>query len=199
LIADNLVRSVSTEFKRIEGICGYDLDSVEISHNDLQTLPYGGIAIGWWWGASGRIPPPALVKNIKINFNRAGFDHSRLSDGGCIYVMSPTPGGQIMGNYILHSPAYGAIMPDEGSAFWQVKNNVIEKSARWYFSWFGGNHDLLGDNNFVNAARDNGRFNGKDCIITNTHLEPNLPWSSDAQAIIDFSGIEPAYKDIMSD
>jgi hypothetical protein len=198
LISDNLVRSVSTEFKRIEGICGYDLDFVEISHNDVEILPYGAIAVGWWWGANGSIPPPALVKDIKIDFNRAGFDHSRLSDGGCIYVMAPTHGGEIVGNYIFHSPAYGAIMPDEGSAFWQIKNNVIEKSARWYFSWFGGNHDLLGDNNFVNAAKDNGRFGGKNCFLTNTHLEPNPPWSGDAQVIINFAGIEPAYRDIMS-
>jgi hypothetical protein len=198
LISDNLVRSVSTEFKRIEGICGYDLDSVEISHNDVEILPYGAIAVGWWWGANGSIPPPALVKNIKIDFNRAGFDHSRLSDGGCIYVMSPTLGGEIIGNYIFHSPAYGAIMPDEGSAYWQIKSNVIEKSARWYFSWFGGNHDLVGDNNFVNAGKDNGRFGGKNCFLTNTHLEPNLPWPADVQAMINFAGIEPAYRDIMS-
>src|ERR1700683_1282933 len=55
LITDNLVENVSTEFKRIEGICGYHLDSVEISHNDVRMLPYGGIAVGWWWGANGNI------------------------------------------------------------------------------------------------------------------------------------------------
>ena len=114
--------------------------------------------------------------------------------------MAPTPGGQIVGNDIFHSPAYGSIMPDEGSALWAIKNNVIEKSSRWYFSWFGGNHDLVADNNFIDNAKDNGRFNGKDCLITNTHIEPSAPpWSSAAQAIIDFAGIEPAYKDIMSD
>lgn len=197
LIADNLIKNVSTEFKRIEGICGYHLDSVEISHNDVQSLPYGGIAIGWWWGASGSIPPPALVRDIKINFNRVGYDHSRLSDGGGIYVMAPTPGGQIMGNYIFHCPAYGSIMPDEGSAYWTIKNNVIEKSARWYFSWFGGNHDLAVDNNYM--TKDNGRYAGKNCVLTNTHLEPSAPpWSDAAQSIINFSGIEPPYKDIMS-
>ena len=198
LVTDNLVENVSTEFKRIEGICGYDLDSVEISHNDVRMLPYGGIAVGWWWGASGHIPPPPLVKDVKINFNRVGYDHYRLSDGGGIYVMAPTPGGQIMGNYIFHCPAYGSIMPDEGSAFWSINNNVIHKSSRWYFSWFGGNHDLTTDNNFIDSAKDNGRFAGKDCPITNTHLVPSAPpWPKDAQAIIDFAGIEPAYKDIM--
>ena len=198
LIADNLVENVSTEFKRIEGICGYDLDSVEISHNDVRMLPYGGIAVGWWWGANGHIPPPPLVKDVKINFNRVGYDHYRLTDGGGIYVMAPTPGGQIMGNYIFHCPAYGSIMPDEGSAFWVIKNNVIHKSSRWYFSWFGGNHDLAVDNNFIDSAKDNGRFNGTNCAITNTHLVPSAPpWPPEAQAVIDFAGLEPAYKDLM--
>ena len=198
LITDNLVKNVSTEFKRIEGICGYHLDSVEISHNDVQTLPYGGIAVGWWWGANGKIPAPTVPRNIKINFNRVGYDHSRLGDGGGIYVMAPTPGGQIMGNYIFHCPAYGSIMPDEGSAYWVVKNNVIEKSLRWYFSWYGGNHDLLVDDNYT--TKDNGRYAGKNCVLSNTHLEGTAPpWSGAAQAIIDFAGIEPAYKDITAE
>ena len=199
VITNNLVENVSTEFKRIEGICGYHLISVEISHNDVRMLPYGGIAVGWWWGANGHIPPPPLVKDVKINFNRVGYDHYRLTDGGGIYVMAPTPGGQIMGNYIFHCPAYGSIMPDEGSAFWTIDNNVIHKSSRWYFSWFGGNHDLTADNNFIDSEKDNGRFNGTNCLITNTHLLPSAsPWPKEAQTIIDFAGIEPAYKDIMA-
>ena len=198
IITDNLVDNVSTEFKRIEGICGYDLDSVEISHNDVRMLPYGGIAVGWWWGANGKIAPPPLVKDVKVNFNRVSYDHYRLTDGGGIYVMAPTPGGQIIGNYIFHCPAYGSIMPDEGSALWLIKNNVIHKSSRWYFSWFAGNHDLTVDNNFIDNAKDNGRFNGKNCSITNTHLiPPGPPWPNDVQAIIDSSGIEPRYQDIL--
>lgn len=196
LITDNVVRNVSTEFKRIEGICGYDLDSVEISHNDVQKLPYGGIAVGWWWGASGSIPPPKTPRDVKINYNRVSFDHYRLTDGGGIYVMAPTPGGQIDGNYIFRCPAYGSIMPDEGSGFWTVKDNVIEKSSRWYFSWSNTNHDLVVENNYT--TKDTIRNNGKNCVLSNTHLEATAPpWTNDAQAIINFSGLEPAYQDIL--
>lgn len=198
LITDNVVRNVSCEFKRIEGICGYDLDSVEISHNDVQKLPYGGIAVGWWWGSNGRIPAPSNCKDVKINFNRVAYDHDRLSDGGGIYVMGPTPGGEIAGNYIFKCPAYGCIMPDEGSGFWTIKNNVIEKCNRWFFNWAGSTHDLIIDSNYV--TKDSNRNNGKNCTLTNTHTEATAPpWSSDAQAIVNFAGIEPKYQDILKD
>ncbi len=198
LITDNLVRNVSTEFMRIEGICGYDLDSVEISHNDVQHVPYGGIAVGWWWGSSGNIPPPSVAKDVKIDFNRVAFDHSRMRDGGPIYVMAPTPGGEIKGNYIYKSPADVDLYTDEGSAFWTVRQNVVENVDKWwYMAWIKSVHDIVIVDNYT--TKNSYENNGVHCTITNTHVEPNAPpWSSAAQAIIDFSGIEPKYQDIIS-
>lgn len=195
-VKDNFARNLSMDFLRVEGITGYHIEGLEISHNDMSTMPYGAIAVGWYWGASGSIPPSTVMNNITISYNKVGNDHLVLHDGGTIYVMNSSSNSQIVRNYTINGAM--AIMPDEGSALWAINNNVVDKAASfWLYLWSNTIHNIVTDNNYTNQPGY--QNNGINCPVTNTHNETGNPWSAAAQAIINAAGIEPAYQSIMSD
>ena len=196
-VRDNFIKNVSIMYKREEGISGYHLQNIVVSHNQVEYLPYGTIAIGWYWGASGSCPASAVPQNIKIDSNRAGNDHHFLADGGTLYCMGPTPTSEVAGNYVYNAPIH--LMPDEGAGFWTFKNNVCENATTyWLLIWSGTTHDCPVDNNYTNKT---GIWNsGTNCPNTNLHTETAAPpWSSGAQSIINAAGIESAYSDVKTD
>jgi hypothetical protein len=199
VIKDNWVRSVSHDFKQEEAISGFFTESVEISHNDIQGVPYGGIALGWWWG-NAEIPPSKVPKNNVIAFNRVlDTQQELLRDGGSIYVLGEQPGSKIEGNYV--SSPTRIIYPDDGSAYWTISDNVADprdtrvpkrKDGMWLHVWTDRIHDLKIDDNFTTIT--NALNRGTNCAPSNTHVEN--PFSAKAQAIIDGAGLEPKYRDI---
>ena len=196
VVRDNFARNLSSDFVRVEGISGYFPEGLEISHNDLGFMPYGVIAQGWYWGASGSIPPSTNMNNVNISYNKVGNDHLVLHDGGTIYVMNSSPNSQIARNYAINGSS--AIMPDEGSGLWAINNNVVDKAASfWLYIWSNTIHDIVADNNYTDQPSYEN--NGTNCAVTNTHNESGNPWSAAAQAIINAAGIEAAYQSIMSD
>ncbi|HUI92564.1 MAG TPA: T9SS type A sorting domain-containing protein [Chitinivibrionales bacterium] len=196
VVKDNFARNTSMDFIRVEGISGYFIEGLEISHNDMSYMPYGVIALGWYWGASGSIPPSTVMNNITISYNKVGNDHLVLHDGGTIYVMNSSPNSQIARNYTINGAT--AIMPDEGSGLWAINNNVVDKAASfWLYLWSNTIHNIVTDNNYTNQPSL--QNNGTNCPVTNTHNESGNPWSAAAQAIINGAGIEAAYQDIMAD
>jgi hypothetical protein len=196
VVKDNFGRNLSVEFHRVEGISGFHIEGLEISHNDLSHMPYGVIAVGWYWGSSCSIPPSTVMNNITISYNKVGNDHLVLHDGGTIYVMNSSPNSQISRNYTVNGTS--ALMPDEGAALWSINNNVVDqKAGYWLFLWSNTIHDITIDNNYTNQSGY--QNSGTNCPITNTHSESGNPWSAAAQAIINAAGIEPVYQGIMSD
>jgi hypothetical protein len=158
-------------------------------------MPYGAIAVGWYWGEKG-FPPSTVMNDITISYNKVGNDHLLLHDGGTIYVMNSSPNSQIVRNYTINGAS--AIMPDEGAGLWAINNNVVDKAAGfWLYIWSSTIHDIAIDNNYTNQGGV--QNSGVNCPITNTHNESGNPWSAAAQAIINAAGIEPAYLGIMSD
>ena len=203
VIKDNWIRGVSLDFKQEEAISGFFTRSVEISHNDIQGVPYGAIALGWWWG-NGEIPPSKVPKDNVIAHNRIVDSQQELPrDGGSIYVLGEQPGGRIEENYIRSNTR--TLYADDGSAYWTIARNVVDprdtrdipnrKDGQWLFVWTPRIHDLKIDNNY--ASVENTRNEGTNCQPTNTHFEKQF--SPAAQAIEDAAGLEPAYKDIAED
>jgi hypothetical protein len=203
VIKDNWIRNVSLDFKQEEGISGFFTEGVEISHNDIAGTPYGGIALGWWWG-NAEIPPSKVPKNNVIAFNRVVDTQQQLPrDGGAIYVLGEQPGGRIEANYIRSRTR--AIYPDDGSAYWMITRNVVDprdardvparKDGQWLFVWTPRIHDLKIIDNY--STVENMRNEGVNCQPAGTHFETQL--SPAAQAIIAAAGLEPAYKDIARD
>jgi hypothetical protein len=203
-IKNNWIRKVCLDFKQGEAISGFFTEAVEISHNDIQGVPYGGIALGWWWGDS-KIPASKVPKNNVIAGNRIVDTQQLLrGDGGGIYVLGEQPGGRIESNYVRS--ATRALYADDGSAYWVFRRNVVDtrkpgdeqgldqdsKLNPWLHLWTDRIHDLVIDDNYTTIT--NVVNKGRNCEPTRLHVEN--PLSADAQAIIDSAGLETAYRDI---
>ena len=200
VIKDNWIRRVSLDFQQEEAISGFFTQAVEISHNDIRGVPYGAIALGWWWG-NAEIPSSKVPRDNVIAFNRVVDTQQQLPrDGGSIYVLGEQPGGRIEGNYV-RSPTR-TLYADDGSAYWSIVRNVVDprdtrdiparKDGQWLFIWTSRIHDLKIDGNYTTVA--NTRNEGIHTQPLHTHLVTEFP--PEAQAIIDAAGLEPAYRDI---
>jgi hypothetical protein len=203
VISNNWIRNVSLDFKQEEAISGFFTEAVEISHNDIRGVPYGGIALGWWWG-NAEIPPSKVPKNNVIAYNRLVETQQVLPrDGGSIYVLGEQPGGRIEYNYIKANTR--TLYADDGSAYWTIANNVVDpkgtpdipgrKDGQWLFLWTPRIHDLKIDNNY--STIENTRNEGVNCKPANTHFEKEF--SPAALAIVNAAGLEAAYRDIAED
>jgi hypothetical protein len=191
-VSDNFIRKVSLDYKQGEAISGFFTEAVEISHNDLAGLPYGGIALGWWWGNAG-IPPSTVSKNNIIAFNKVFDTQQELpKDGGAIYVLGEQPGGRIEDNYI-HSLSR-LIYPDDGSCGWTISNNVLDPkpNGKWLFVWTDRIHDLKIENNFTTTTNLQNKATN-NCVPVDTQLVEK-PFSGAAKQIVESSGLEKKFR-----
>lgn len=192
-ISNNFIRKVSREFKQGEAISGFFTDTVEISHNDIAGVPYGGIALGWWWG-NAEIPASKVSKNNTIIANKVFDTQQELpKDGGAIYVLGEQPGGRIESNYV-HSLSR-LLYADDGSAFWKISNNVLDPQpkGKWLFLWTPRIHDLRIENNFTTTT--NCQNKATNCEPVNTVVMEKT-WTRAARRIADAAGLEKSYRDI---
>ncbi len=200
VVRDNWIRRVSLDFQQEEAISGFFTEAADISHNDIAGVPYGGIALGWWWG-NAEIPASKVPKNNTIAFNRIVDTQQLLpKDGGALYVLGVQPGGRIEGNYIQSNTRL--LYLDDGSADWTVTRNVLDprdtrnigKShpGMWLHLWTTNIHDLTITDNFTTIT--NVLNKGVHCEPVRTRVEN--PLSAQAQTIVEATGLEPEYRDI---
>lgn len=191
-IANNFIRKASLDYKQGEAISGFFTEAVEISHNDIAGVPYGGIALGWWWGNSG-IPASTVPKNNVIADNKVFDTQQELSkDGGAIYVLGEQPGGRIEGNYV-HSLSR-LIYPDDGSSGWTIRHNVFDPQpgGKWLFVWTDRIHDLKIADNFITGT--NLVCKGtNNCTPVGTRLV-EAPFSGAAKKIVQSAGLEKRFR-----
>ena len=148
-VRDNLVRRCCREFVQEEAITGFFTRGLEISHNDVQGTPYGGIALGWWWG-NAEMPASTVPRDNVIRANRVVDTQEVLGDdGGAIYVLGEQPGGVIAENYLRGHTRL--LYPDDGSSGWTVSGNVAEDGKLWFHAWVDRIHDLTVTDNFTNT------------------------------------------------
>ncbi|MEY4387502.1 MAG: hypothetical protein RLY20_2785 [Verrucomicrobiota bacterium] len=190
VIRNNLVRGVCREFVQVEAMTAFFTRGLEIAHNDIAGTPYGGIAVGWWWG-NAEIPPSTVCRDNIIANNRVVDTQQKLTkDGGSIYVLGEQPGGRIEANYIKGYTRQ--IYPDDGSSGWTITRNVCEGGEMWFHAWVERIHDLTVTNNFTTTTSNLNK--GVNCPLLDTHVEQAAPpWSSGAQHIIDAAGLQPGY------
>ncbi len=192
-VRDNLIRRCCLDFEQEEAISAFFTRGLVVAHNDIQGTPYGGIAVGWWWGNAG-IPPSRVPRDNVIADNRVVDTQEVLGeDGGSIYVLGVQPGGRITGNYLRGHTRL--IYPDDGSAGWTIRGNVAEDGLLWFHAWVDRIHDLRVQDNYTNTPEALNRAAG--VALRDTHFEGRAPpWSPPAQAIVDAAGLEPAYSDL---
>lgn len=192
-ITNNYIRNISLDFRMVEAILAFFVESVNFDYNDIAGTPYGAIAVGWWWANAG-IPPSTVAKNNTMNYNRAGDTHLILHDGGILYTLGKQPDSEIIGNYLYNGPR--CIYPDDGSAYFTIKDNFINSLHRlWLHIASDRCHDIVIDHNFV---KDNGTINnGVNTPLTNTINFRNRPFDEEAIAIMENAGIQPPYRSII--
>ena len=194
-VANNYLRNISLDFRQVEGITSFFVANTSIEHNDIAGTPYGAITCGWWWGNS-EIPPSTVAKNNSISFNKAGNTHQVLDDGGIIYLLGEQPGTRIEGNYVFNGPR--CIYPDDGSAYITISGNVVGNDSykwMWLHLWTKRCHDIVARDNYViNNLLMN---NGTNITIENTHNFRGEEFNNEALKIIEKSGIQGEFKNII--
>jgi hypothetical protein len=210
IVANNIIRNPCREFLGHAGITAFFVEGARIEHNEISNTPFNGVSLGWGWnslnGNSGSsVPghPTTTAGNNRVSFNRFHHVMQKLHDSGAIYTLGAQPGTVIEGNYVqgvgdgtpFQDQRYGRHC-DAGSAFIVTKDMVLDIApciwAIHGFHW-GGQHDVPMDNFYTNSLRCS------TCgMLTNLHFNPNNVWSSAAFAIIQRSGIEPAFDDLLA-
>lgn len=118
-------------------------------------------------------------------------------DGGGIYTLGQQPNSVIAGNYIktAHRDP-GGIYNDEGTAYYSVRNNVLDSVEQWFYIWTSSIHDITFSNNYTTTS--NSINNGTNIIITNTTVVSDANWPQAARDIINNAGLEAAYRDLLA-
>ena len=142
-IVNNHIHDCCLEFKGGVGIFVGYTDGTRIAHNEIHSLPYSGISVGWGWGeedAGGgaahyhqpfRYKTPTPAKSNRIELNHIHHVMQQLNDGGGIYTLSNQPGTVIRGNHIHDNRGSpGGIYLDEGSGFIEVTGNLVYNVRR---------------------------------------------------------------------
>ena len=148
LITNNLVQHTGREYYDAAGIYIGFTTRTTVSHNDIQDVPWSGIAVGWGWGLldEGAFPglpnatqgmwgqwtTPSTSRGNRIVHNRIRNFLQELWDGGAIYTQgaqgtSFEDGELIAWNVVSHKrPAAGgnSFYTDGGSRFVTVRENV---------------------------------------------------------------------------
>jgi len=210
-IADNHVFSAAVEYKGGVGILvGYS-ERTLITHNQIDTLTYTAISIGWggWPDKKGE-PAQPNYSNRNVLSNNLIFSYmTLLNDGGGIYTQGRTgtsfaTGEQITGN-VLHdqkNPKGGHVVyTDNGAAFITIKGNAMYNSQ---VSSEGHDHNdttsgvgkdpLDIEGNYWTKGRADTNANG--IIVRNNH--PITSPSQIPASIVTNAGLEPAFQGLLT-
>ncbi|MCX6972423.1 MAG: hypothetical protein NTV93_20050 [Verrucomicrobia bacterium] len=214
LISNNFLPDNAALFNGHTVITVFFANQATIEHNWIPNAPYSGMNVGWgWcdfdgsevdnhpqWGKGSRpsvLPgkPTTVAGSNRIHANRVERTMSILHDGGGIYTLGRQPDTLIDRNYIRSSER--SLYNDEGSAFITSRSNVIQSpyAVAHFAPDFGRKHDLTSEGNF--ATEDKWDLSSPGTKgVNNTICEPGA-WPAEAQAIINESGLEPAWKYII--
>jgi GH141 insertion domain len=133
-VVNSYVHAVAAEYQSCAALSVGYAQRTRIVHNQIDDVPYSGIAIGWG-GWQERLPGKGPLPNTSHDNVIAGnliFDVMKvLVDGGGIYTngiqgTSLTDGERIEHNVVLeqHHPSW-AIYTDNGTEYANVTGNVV--------------------------------------------------------------------------
>lgn len=177
-----------------------------VAHNEIHAIPYTGISIGWGWGrldAGGAdgYTTPTSAKNNRIENNLIYDVGKMIHDGGLIYNLGAQPGTVISGNYVHgyndkpNSHDVGIYL-DSGSAYIEVKNNVVGDPVYWWNSmWSCCNiRDNHVHDNYYSSVNGNRDLAVNNSVVHNTYV-PGGDFASipGAAAIMASAGLEQDY------
>ena len=213
-IADNVIATVSQDYKDNAAILTTYIDDARILHNEISDAPYDGVAVGWGWGyndAGGnpnydenqkgyryntKYTTPTVLRKTLVEGNRIHGVKTWYMDGGAIYNLSANPDSVVRANHIFDIGGKIAIYLDEGSKHFKVTGNVVDTQGKWLNINTAGkmfrrkiSTDNLATGNWHNSLRTGGRWLAEiGNVAENNILVPNRDWPAEAQAVIDNAG-----------
>ena len=159
----------------------------KIRHNEVCSLPYGGIATGYVWGTQ-RTSQQGCV----IEYNHVHDVMLKLNDSGCLYTLGFQPGSIIRGN-LLHGVRIGGfaggtvcnngIFFDEGSKGFLLEDNVI--------------YDVDQNPRAKNTAVRFNRSSRDWQIWINNTIQTDAKAPEAGQSLAEKAGLEPEYRDLL--
>ena len=191
-VSNCIIHDVATDYQAGCGVFAGLVQDCTLTHNELFNLPYGGISLGWGWGAKVAFTTGNKILNNKIH------DYLQvLADSGGIYCNGVQENGLIEGNYLYNQGnRFAHIYLDDGSTHWSVRRNVCKtgKEEEWYL--FKG-HDNHAEENYTESyfVRDmtdgegsNSVSNTKWVCIGCNWVKSITAWPNAALKIINESG-----------
>ena len=174
-ITNNYITHIGQEYYGACAIMAYYTDSIQISHNEISHLSYGGISFGWGW-SDGNTITPHKPTNGKINYNRIDFASEKLFDTGGIYTNNAGNLSEIAYNYITNTVNDVGVFNDENTYNFKIHDNILESN-----STYGGGVGYI-------------RMNGTQTNVTYTNNSSSKFTPSNKTTIIASAGLEEPYK-----
>jgi len=193
-VINNHIEQCGVEYRSSTGIAAaFPVNSL-FQGNTLRNLPYSGFHIGWGWTA---VPYTVNTNNIiKENFIQNVM--LELADGGAIYTLGSSikeGRNKILGNRINRSMWGQGIYLDNGSAFYDVNNNVYEKVDDYNLKINSGSHDIIAQGIYSNKSKN---LIGKGCYnykVDSTRLFTS-ECTSDVERICERAGAKRSYSSV---
>jgi hypothetical protein len=193
-VVNNYIHDCGVEHFDSMGVFAGYTEGTVIAHNELASLPYSAISVGWGWGeedAGGGAPnyqqpfkydTPTPAKNNRIEYNHIHGAMSKTDDGAGIYTLGNQPGTIIRGNHIHHCKnptskrgwSHGVYL-DEGSGFIEVAGNFIHDLTPIYYNNNAQNRKA--------TCKEHDNFFGG--------------MSDEAKPVAEKAGLEAAYRDLL--
>jgi len=200
LVSNNVVRNTGSDFTQATGIDCIHAENTRVYNNDISDIPFAGYhnRTGQF---SAHFPAPAIAGKSEIFYNRSSHvgTYRRYASGDAepdYYTFGPEP------IHFTKNYAYGQVpiglsnsaQIDDNSLNVLMDFSVLDSklSRNSFLSWSSGNVNAATDNLWSNNAS----YQSTNCTTTNYHYVVGA-WPSDAQAVIDNSGVEASYQSLV--
>lgn len=154
LIENNLLRHSGVVFPGGVGIWVGQSGLNRIAHNELHSMNYSAISLGWTWAYG----PSAALKNIVEANYIHNIGQGVLDDLGAIYLLGRTEGTLIKGNRIEDVNSYSrtgatawGIYLDAGASDVVVEQNLVLRTTGGGFHLHYGHDNIVRNNIFANG------------------------------------------------
>ncbi len=195
-VANNYFNNCGVEYRSATALAAAFPQESSFLHNEIQTLPYSGIHIGWGWGA---MPATDMGRNL-VQYNIVRNIMQDLNDGGCIYLMgsqrSGTDYSTVSNNYVSGCSNQGLYF-DDGACYYHAADNITTGIGDQIVKIAGTNkHDI--DVVRTYATKAAGTYTAPNVTVEPAILQTSgtWPWPSGATITLQNAGLEPAYVDI---
>ena len=200
-ITNNVITDTGKKYYTASALTVYGAGSTYISHNDISDCPYTGIHIG-----------PLMWSNEFTSDSTADHDIGEYSgdihvennsiheiaktnvDGGAIYTLGHNHGSTIIGNYIKNQYVdYSAIYNDDGSACFEIRDNVSENVPGWLFHWNDEIFFVNASNNYSTTNENYGGLKSLQSSIEDVNIFSSDNKPAAVNEIIANAGLEDEY------